>query len=683
MALERYRRQGRVDTGSPDMTGAAALQRRAATFGRFSDQIQDRRDREVATEQEQAGRTAGAQDPFTSERAGGTIADDSFNRGLAVTRAAGLANDAKAALQRFHMEHPDDIEGFQTKVAGYRKGVTSQLDQDSAALFDMELDHLATPMVLDIEKTVRKQARDQGRAESLLLVDNVTEEALRAARSGNAAGETDALLRLEVALQAALASDFIAEPEALAIREQARQAADRELVLGAFEQTLQIEGLESADATLQSFKNSRPEDLSPDEHRKLTGEMRALWTAEASRQSRLASLAGAQAAAVDRQYREQVKDAVYVLKRGRVPPGIEQLMQAVGGTELGDELTDAMVMAHKVEVFSAQRPEDRQQILAAVRGNEQMTRDELETLEAMEKRDAELQTLADQNEIAYGQEIGIVDELQPIDPADPGPALGARVQAAQALEAHLGRRVSPLGPADEMQLGRVFNNPDATPDDHAQMLGVLVQGLGQRYAIQALENMNAEGRQFAAAGIAIAERDPIAASMILRGLALRRNQDHPKIVPPDADLVAELDALYALYAEDPDARARMTDAVKSAYADLSAREADYSGVIVSSRVKEAVRAVTGGILETEWGTISAPRRGLDEDAFEKWVERLRPSDLEVMGGVTYYGNEKALELLQDGDVQLEEIRRGAWYVRHGMNYMAKPDGSRFVLEWNR
>jgi len=683
MALERFKRTARIDTGSPDMTAASAAQRRSATFGAFADQMHDRRDREVATEQEQAGRTAGAEDPLTPKREGGTIADDAYNRGLLVTQAASLANDAKAALQRFHMEHPDDIEGFQTQVQGYRRGISSQLDRDSAALFDMELEHLSNPMVLDIEKTVRAQNRAQGRAETLQLFENTVDEALRASREGDAERGTDGLLRLEVELAAALASDFITEPEALQIREQARVGSDREMMLGAFERTLQSEGLDAADARLQEFKNSRPDGLSPDEHRKLTGEMRALWSQEASRQTRLASLANAKNAAVESAYKEQVKDALFVLKRGRVPPGIDSLVQAVGGTELGDQLEAGLVMAHKLEVYSAQRPEDRAQIRAAVASNQTMTREELEFLDAMDKRDAELRTLADKNGIAYGQEIGIVDELPPFDQTDPGPALAARVEAARAVEEHLGRRVSPLAPADEMAFSRMMNQPGVTPSDHAQMLGVLVQGLGPRYAMQALEAMTEEGRYYAGAGLAIAEGDPVAATTILEGLALRRDKDHPRVVPPDADLVPDLGDLMALYAEDPDRRSQMVDAVRSAYAALSAREGDFSGIVDGSRVKEAVRAVTGGIMDTDWGLISAPRRGLDEDDFVRWVDRLKPEDLETMGGVAHYGNAKALELIQDEDVQLEEIRRGAWYVRRGINYLSRPDGEPFVLEWNR
>jgi len=119
---------------------------------------------------------------------------------------------------------------------------------------------------------------------------------------------------------------------------------------------------------------------------------------------------------------------------------------------------------------------------------------------------------------------------------------------------------------------------------------------------------------------------------------------------------------------------RMIDAAYYAQAGLVAEG--------GGNVKNAVRLVTGGIIERNGGKVPLPY-GMDESTFEKRLEAIKPENIAAPGGQVFVGKTPVpvAQFVQSlPDASLEHAGNGKYVVKSGMGYVTKADGKKLVIE---
>lgn len=250
-------------------------------------------------------------------------------------------------------------------------------------------------------------------------------------------------------------------------------------------------------------------------------------------------------------------------------------------------------------------------------------------------------------------------------------ALDTRARAVAGVGDRYGVPVPFLRPQEIDRLGAQFDAGDA-----AQRTGALAV-LARIPAAEVAPVLTKwkDDKPDVVAAVGLARTDPRAAEAIVRGRAVRADQ--PKAVPDAKDAVwigAVEDSLTPFNAR-PDVRRQAEEAIRSAYADLSARAGDYSGILNSKRLREASRMVTGNTVEWAGQTILPPSRAMTQDQFEARMNAL-PDDV---GAFTASGKPVSGAALRRQGV-LEGIGQGQYRVRFSSGYAVDAEGRPFVLD---
>lgn len=277
---------------------------------------------------------------------------------------------------------------------------------------------------------------------------------------------------------------------------------------------------------------------------------------------------------------------------------------------------------------------------------------------------AQAQALKD-DPIGYAARKGMVAPPPALDLGNPDSWAGTFQSLQNSVDVLASRgmvgNISALRPEMQGQVARALVN--SSPQDSVKLLGSMAANMSPETFKATLNGLYTSGQAPAAAAAgALVSVNPEAAEGVLRGQQLLK--DNPLLAPKKTDSNTQaIDDLLPPKAFAPNiegARQSLLDAATARYADLSNQVGDTSGELNDARMEQAVKEVTGGILEMNGNYIVAPRYGMSQDDFDQQLSALTDEDLQ--GAVTSTGqrvtardlrNEGRLRAVADGQYLLE------------------------------
>lgn len=305
--------------------------------------------------------------------------------------------------------------------------------------------------------------------------------------------------------------------------------------------------------------------------------------------------------------------------------------------------------------------------------------------------EADQKELADHPGYSAARRGWIAAPPAPLNPSNPQ-ALAAGMQQrdamATAIATHTGNASqSALQPADLDQVKSLMTNGDTN-----QKLG-LISSFGQLSKPTLDATLKQLGSDATTRPLAMAAKvamdNPEAAKAIVEGQALLKAE--PKL-GADKDLRETQWAKTLPIADlkDPEIREAISDSVNAVYASLSAKANDMSGAFKKDRYNEAVKLVTGGVLDFRGSKIIAPWYGATDSNLSSAVASLTPADL--AGAVAGDGTAFPASMLKpslggvfsSGRYRLETLGNGKYLIFSGddaaRRYIQKQGGGAFVLD---
>ena len=312
-------------------------------------------------------------------------------------------------------------------------------------------------------------------------------------------------------------------------------------------------------------------------------------------------------------------------------------------------------------------------------------------LAAKQHFEADQKELADHPGYSAARRGWIAAPPAPLNPANPQ-ALAAgmqqRDQMATAIATHTGNASqSALQPADLEQVKSVMTNGDTN-----QKLA-LISSFGQlsKPTLDAtLKQLGSDKMtQPLAMAAKVAMDNPEAAKAIVEGQALLKAE--PKLgADKDLSETQWIKTLPIADLKDPEIREAISGSVNAVYASLSAKANDMSGAFKKDRYNDAVKLVTGGVLDFRGSKIIAPWYGATDSNLSSAVASLTPTDL--AGAVAGDGTPFPAAMLKpslggvfsSGRYRLETLGNGKYLIFSGddaaRRYIQKQGGGAFVLD---
>ncbi|MBB3313633.1 hypothetical protein FHT78_005427 [Rhizobium sp. BK196] len=279
---------------------------------------------------------------------------------------------------------------------------------------------------------------------------------------------------------------------------------------------------------------------------------------------------------------------------------------------------------------------------------------------------AQAQALKD-DPIGYAARKGMVTPPPALDLANPDSWAGTFQSLQNSVDVLASRNmvgnISALRPEMQGQVARALTN--STPQDAVKLLGSMASNLSPETFKATLNGLYSSGQAPAAAAAgALVTDNPEAAEGVLRGQQLLKA--NPLLAPKKTDSNTQaIDDLLPPKAFAPNiegARQTLLDAATARYADLSNQVGDTSGELNDTRMEQAIKEVTGGILEMNGGYTIAPRYGMSQDDFDQTLSALTDADLQ--GAITSTGQPvKASDLRNEG--RLRAIADGRYVLEFG------------------
>ncbi|MFC5355654.1 hypothetical protein [Azospirillum himalayense] len=283
--------------------------------------------------------------------------------------------------------------------------------------------------------------------------------------------------------------------------------------------------------------------------------------------------------------------------------------------------------------------------------------------------------------IRGGPRLADVDWTKPDAAAT---ALADRQQVARAASSIYGIGPAPVLTKPELdQLKAAWDQGDS--GTRARIVGTLARSLDGKHLTATLEKVAGDNPVFASAGM-IYQQSPDLALSIVRGISYV--DADKKILPPEKNVRTEVnDFLGTAASSMPQARSAIEKTALARYADLSAAAKDFTGAYNGSRMQQALRDVTGGVVSWGQGTklfglagvpkIIPPKPGMTDSDFGKLIDSLTDADL--TGMTTGSGTQiRASEFRRLAS--LHDAGPGRYMVEIGGGFARGADGQPFVLD---
>lgn len=343
----------------------------------------------------------------------------------------------------------------------------------------------------------------------------------------------------------------------------------------------------------------------------------------------------AQQAEVIADLKENVRDAVSVLDRGRVPEGLDALRARVKGTELAEPLGEAVEDRETVQEFTRKPVAEQAAELRRMVTAETTDRRTLARQQRMARAHAGLRKeIEDGNGLIAARDIGLITDLGAVDLQDVA-SLQRRASQARVASVALGVPVQPLLP-DEVDM--ISDQLDKVPADAVTgILASLRAGLGEDAALAFVAKRPELG-----VAVFHLSRNPRLSREIVIGSQLAKQ--NPDVRPGKADRVPIVGEVVGNMFAGLPGGAMVLEGYQSAAASLYAARRVPGGNMTfdGDEYKKALREVMGGPVEFNDRMILPPKPGMDEGAVVDLVRGLNDQDLVRLGnGRPVFGDGKA------------------------------------------
>jgi hypothetical protein len=361
--------------------------------------------------------------------------------------------------------------------------------------------------------------------------------------------------------------------------------------------------------------------------------------------------------------------------------GDQDLVNDVGiATELNESMTTFRTMSpamvddqiRKIESIPVSGLSTQQQLLRS------------ETLEQAEKYRANMESALEAgNSLDWLSRTGNIN-VTPFDFNNIGDSIALRRSAITNAEAFLSRgeqvdlpyQTNFFTPSEMRGLQSYVNN--ATPQQKVE-LAFALQPVNN-FAPQIWEQLDKSGaRLFAVAG-AIGDSDIAEQVFIGQSLIDAKTVDRPtetEYMPVLQDYVGDV---YRLQGSPGENEQVVMEAILAHYAATRLDRFEFK----ESEFRKSMEAVTGGIGEYNGFKLELPR-GVNEDRFNRWIDKFTPGMLEYFApdGLVGMTNEQAIDLMRRSRIQsISNNKYAVVYSATNQEALFKSDGMPLVIEWN-
>lgn len=568
--------------------------------------------------------------PAINLRRDDTDQGDAYDKALATAYLTNMDTQAEAHALKLAGEHPDDPQAFKTRWDAAGAALLKQLPEDMRPAAEGEWQRKGLRQLAVITEAGRQKSLAEANATLVTAGENYRTNAMNAWRTNNqtAIEEWDAKVRQTIDAR----TDLDPRRKAQILAEYEGEARAQS-VLGHFD-AAKRGGLGTAETFIKAFEDPKTHPaLDPAARDTLARHMRA--DLAGLKAERAVALAGV---------RDDAHTAEEALRMGRQYPALDQLRaraRAVGDVDTLSRLDNAQSIARDVAGFAKMSIVDQQ---AEISRRSQTVKDDSDNRRLDEYQRIAVATRqgVQADTLAFADMVG-ARKVAPLDLSNPkamAASLAARVEDAKWAEQFYGvPSVSPLKKAEVDGMKAALDT--MTVNDKAVALGAMAGSLGTKRLPPVLQQLHAVAPEFAHAGAIAMQGDMGTAADILLGDDVRRAMGKseggaPKMYLPTgpgsvdtmrASLISAMpdDAFKGL---DPAVRAGIQDTVISLYAAASYKAGDANQLTVNTdRLNDAVKRMTGGILEHRGGHLLAPVRGMSQDDFDTLMKGLTDEDI--------------------------------------------------------
>jgi len=146
-----------------------------------------------------------------------------------------------------------------------------------------------------------------------------------------------------------------------------------------------------------------------------------------------------------------------------------------------------------------------------------------------------------------------------------------------------------------------------------------------------------------------------------------------------------IDTEFNIFGREWEIQSALMDASEKAYMALSARDMDRAGIYKEDRMREAMQAVVGNVVELDsygLGTgdykLITPRRDMDANDVEDWLEGLPESTFDTVVG---YDQAELWEDVRNGGFRLFYAGSGRYHLEKNSRFVYDQNGEQFILEY--
>ena len=300
----------------------------------------------------------------------------------------------------------------------------------------------------------------------------------------------------------------------------------------------------------------------------------------------------------------------------------------------------------------------------------------------MRSVNTETERLLKEDPQALAQKNAIVAPISSFTPEE----LNARVAQTMTASARYVRKFPLFSKSDADRFSDAMNSFESY-NDKARFLAQSIAAVGEEYAPELVEAVAPKNPEIAHCS-SVAEYDPKAAALILKGADVRRK--NPEYLEASEKKIR--DAIGRILPDyirkgSPDFERGLKDAVL----DYAVGAAQQSGIKASDfdddLLKTAVNMVTGGVVRYDAGLFHreyktiVPVPGMTEDDYETAIDNLRAEDFKN-ARVGFRGSPAPVdvEAIKDDGV-FEAVGRNQYMIALNGDYLKNPDGSPFVYSF--
>lgn len=700
--LARYQRSEAAQAVPTSKEAANNLFSLAERLRAFSNREHDRLDQQAQIEGKQAGL-----DAASGVKGGIDLSDNStiysraFNQGAQLAHAAAIKIDINENIERLKLENQYNLEAFQEKAAGYKKGLLAEVDPVMRAMAEADINASISGGTISIGREIHKRDQEEHLGDitkgSELLLRNI-ENFSRDGQLEEAQANLDQLEKLLTeGVEAGIVTPASMETELA----KAYELSDAQILFGGLKRILEEEGLDAAEKAVEEFAKAKlaEDDISATSRDNIVTKMETLLTRERGDISRENAIVNAQSATETKVIKELAKDATYALQHNQIPEGINELIQRAtdnGDTIVAKDLAEELVITQKIinkkikvggseldVSFIHQTTKIMEAVIGDMEKKENLSGPQAKLLERYRTVLTETQAGIKKDILSLAVEQGRITELDGINYAEPE-TIAKRMDQLRLVRTLYGTTEgSPLTDVESNNLIQTLNDEETTVMEKAQLLQTLVEGFGDDAQGIMKQMFDKDAPEYVLVGELLIEGHAGLPADILEGMDLIEKG----LVNIPSGLDKEIRIVLGDAAQENPPYAQMV--IEAARALYVRKNKGLSESTVDSvdpdQIESILNQITGGVLEINGVKIIAPKRGINEDMFEDRLEDLRPNDLNAMGGVWGEDAQNAVEDVQDAT--FISIGKGIYHVvlsdpGDPKVYLLNKQGEKFVFKYD-